>query len=209
MVKIENLNQFQLDALKEVGNIGAGHATTALSQLLSEKIEMSVPDVAIMPLGQVSDVLGGPEKLVVGIYMRVFGDAPGKIIFLFTPIEALTLTDMALKWKVGTTQSLREFEESAMKEIGNIMTGAYIYALTKLTGINLLTSVPAFACDMVGAIVNTALLDLGVMGDYSLLIKTQFSLTHRKINGHFFLVPDPGALELILSALGVGTLWKK
>jgi chemotaxis protein CheC len=209
MVKIEDLTHLQLDVLKEIGNIGAGHATTALSQLLAEKIEMTVPDVSIMPLNEVSEVLGGPEKLVVGIYMRVFGDAPGKIIFLFTPIEALTLTDMALKWKVGTSQSLREFEESAMKEIGNIMTGAYIYALTKLTGFNLLTSVPAFACDMVGAIVNTALMDLGVVGDYTLLIKTQFSLTHRKINGHFFLVPDPGSLELIMDALGVGPICKK
>jgi chemotaxis protein CheC len=79
MIGFEYLNNIQLDALKEVGNIGAGHAATALSQILSEKIEMTVPNVSIMHLNQVCEVMGGPEQVATGIYMRVFGDAPGKL----------------------------------------------------------------------------------------------------------------------------------
>ncbi|MGE5580934.1 MAG: chemotaxis protein CheC [Bacillota bacterium] len=209
MFNLKDLNQTHLDVLKEIGNIGAGHSATALAQLISEKIKMTVPDVSIMPLGEVSDILGGAEEEVVGIFMRVLGDAPGKIIFLFSVLEARTLIDMILHSPEGTTQKFGEFEQSAMKEIGNIMTGAYLYALTKLTGLHQLSSVPAFSCDMVGAIINSALADLGIIGDYALLIETEFILIERKINGHFFLVPDPGALEIILGALGVGPVCQK
>lgn len=208
MMKTEDLNNFQLDVLKEIGNIGAGHAATALSQLLSEPITMTVPNVSIVSLPQVSEILGGAEQVVVGIYMRVFGDAPGKIIFVFTEEEALTLAGM-LTGKKEPPTTLNEYEKSALREIGNIMTGAYLYALTKFTGYNVLSSVPVLANDMVGAILNTALLEFGIVGDYALFIQTQFSLVQRKINGHFFLVPDPGALDVLLNALGVKIEWKK
>jgi chemotaxis protein CheC len=209
MFTMKDFDQTHFDVLKEIGNIGAGHAATALSQLVSEKIEMTVPDVSIMPFGAVSDILGGAEREVIGIYMRVFGDAPGKIILLFPLQEACMLVDMILRYPKGTTQEFHDFEQSALKEIGNIMTGAYLHALTRLTGLQQLSSVPSFACDMVGAIINTALIDLGIIGDYALLIETQFSFTDRKINGHFFLVPDPGSLEIILGALGVGPACRK
>lgn len=208
MTKIGDLSNFQLDVLKEIGNIGAGHAATALSQLISEPITMTVPNVSLVSLAEVSEILGGAEQLVVGIYTRMFGDVPGKIIFVFAEAEAMTLAGM-LTGKNDKSQALNDYEKSALKEIGNIMTGAYLYALTKLTGYNVLSSVPILANDMVGAILNTALLEFGIIGDYALFIQTQFSLTQRKINGHFFLVPDPGALDLLLNALGVEIEWKK
>lgn len=208
MKKIADLNNFQLDVLKEIGNIGAGHAATALSQLLSEPITMTVPNVSIVSLPKVSEILGGAEQEVVGVYMRVFGDVPSKIIFVFAEEEALTLAGM-LTGSKPTIRELGEYEKSALKEIGNIMTGAYLYALTKLTGYNVLSSVPILANDMVGAILNTALLEFGIIGDYALFIQTQFSLTQRKLNGHFFLVPDPDALDALLNALGVEVEWKK
>jgi chemotaxis protein CheC len=203
MIRFEELSNSQLDILKEIGNIGAGHAATALSQILLEKIKMTVPAVSILPLTKASEVLGGVEQPVVGIYMRVFGDAPGKIVFLFSQAEALTLIANVAGAKYSSPEAFGEYEISAMKEIGNIMTGAYLYAMNNLTGLDYFSSVPAFACDMAGAILNTVLLDLGLMGDYALLIETQFSLTHRKINGHFFLIPDPDSLELVLDTLKV------
>ncbi len=209
MIKVEDLSSFERDVLKEIGNIGAGHAATALSQLLSEKINMSVPAVTIMPLERVSELLGGPEELVIGIYMRVFGAAPSKIISVFSVEDALFLVDKLTGNKFGETKQIGEFEESALKEISNIMTGAYLYALIQLTGFTLLPSVPAFACDMAGAILNSALLDCAVLGDHALIIETQFSITERQIDGHFFLVPEPGALTTILKALGVDPSWEK
>jgi len=203
MVTIENLSNVHLDVLKEIGNIGAGHAATALSQLISERIEMTVPNVSILTLSKVSDFLGGPEKIVVGIYMKVFGDAPGKIIFLFNYDDAQTLVKIVNSKTLPGDVEIEDLDQSVLQEISNIMTGAYLNAISRLTGLNMLSSVPAYACDMAGAIINSALLDFGMVGDYAMLIDTQFKMTQEKMDGHFFLIPDPGSLQVILEAIGV------
>ncbi|HOP75156.1 MAG TPA: chemotaxis protein CheC [Bacillota bacterium] len=203
MVTIENLSNVHLDVLKEIGNIGAGHAATALSQLMSERIEMTVPNVSILTLSKVSDFLGGPEKNVVGIYMKVFGDAPGKIMFLFNYDDAQTLVKIVNSKTLPGDVEIEDLDQSVLQEISNIMTGAYLNAISRLTGLNMLSSVPAYACDMAGAIINSALLDFGMVGDYAMLIDTQFKMTQEKMDGHFFLIPDPGSLQVILEAIGV------
>jgi len=203
MVTIENLSNVHLDVLKEIGNIGAGHAATALSQLMSERIEMTVPNVSILTLSKVSDFLGGPEKIVVGIYMKVFGDAPGKIMFLFNYDDAQTLVKIVTSKTLPGDVEIEDLDQSVLQEISNIMTGAYLNAISRLTGLNMLSSVPAYACDMAGAIINSALLDFGMVGDYAMLIDTQFKMTQEKMDGHFFLIPDPGSLQVILEAIGV------
>jgi len=203
MLKIEDLNSMQLDVFKEVGNIGAGHAATALSQLLLTKVEMTVPNVTILPLNEVSDYLGGAEETLVGVCTKVFGDIQGKIIFLFEQNDASILTNLAVDLNLSEVGAINELIQSTLLEISNIMTGAYLNALTRLTDYNLLPSVPAYACDMVGAMVNTLLADLGMVGDYAMLIKTSFIMTEQELNCHFLLIPDPGSLEVLLRALGV------
>jgi len=172
MIRVEELNLMQRDALKEIGNIGAGHAATALAQLLRERINMTVPGVSIVPLSDLHKVLGGTEELVVGIYMKVFGDVPSKLIFLFRHNEAAMLVNMILGTTLKSVTDFSDFEESVLREISNIMTGAYLNALGVLTDLNFLPSVPAYACDMSGALLDAALLDGGVIDDYALLIET-------------------------------------
>jgi chemotaxis protein CheC len=203
MVTIENLTTIQRDVLKEIGNIGAGHAATALSQLMLERIDMTVPNVTILPLNKVSEYLGGPEEIVVGIFMKMFGDAPGKIIYLFNQGDAINLVNLATQRNLSNAEMFEDEEQSTLQEISNIMTGAYLNAISRLTGLNMLSSVPAYACDMAGAIINTVLSDLAMVEDYALIIETQFSMIQQKFNGHFFLIPDPGTLEVILKTLGV------
>lgn len=200
---IQNLTPLQLDAIREVGNIGAGHAVTVLSQLLKQKVAMAVPEVAILPLAEACDVVGGAEQQMVGVYLRVFGGAPSKILYLFPEDKALFLAGLLINDQEKCRNILGELEVSALKEIGNILTGAYVYAFSNFTGIDMLSSVPALAYDMVGAILNTVLADLGEMGDYALIIKTQLVACDESVDGHFFLVPDPGSLATILAALGV------
>ncbi|HHT48635.1 MAG TPA: chemotaxis protein CheC [Firmicutes bacterium] len=200
---INELTPLQLDAIREVGNIGAGHAATVLSQLLNQKVSMSVPEVNILPLAEACDVVGGPEKPMVGVYLRVFGGAPSKILYLFPEEKALFLAGLLINDQEKCRNLLGELEVSALKEIGNILTGAYVYAFSNFTGIDMLSSVPALAFDMVGAIMNTILADLGEMGDYALIIETQLTACDESVDGHFFLVPDPDSLATILAALGV------
>lgn len=201
---IMNLSSLQLDALKEVGNVGAGNAATALSQIINRKIDMTVPEVAILPLGDVPDVVGGPEIMVAGVYLRVFGPAPSSILFLLPRESAFSLVDMLMGRERGLTDHLDSMDESALLEIGNILAGAYLNALSFFTKFTLLPSIPALAMDMAGAILSVILSQLGQMGDHALVIETEFSTEgDGGVKGHFFLIPDPGSLGTILAAIGV------
>jgi chemotaxis protein CheC len=193
----------QLDALKEIGNVGAGNAATALSQIINRKIDMTVPKVAILPLGDVPDVVGGPEVTVAGVYLRVFGPAPGSILFLMPQASAFYLVDTLMGRKAESTHALDEMDASALLEIGNILAGAYLNALSYFTKFTLLPSIPALAMDMAGAILSIILIQLGQMGDHALVIETEFTTENDGVKGHFFLIPDPGSLGTILQAIGV------
>ena len=201
--EILNLSLIQLDALKEIGNVGAGNSATALSQLINRKIDMTVPQIAIMPLGDVPDVVGGPDVMVAGVYLRVFGPAPSSILFLLPRDSAFYLVDMLMGREQGHTTSLDAMDESALMEIGNILAGAYLNALSHFTKLTLLPSIPALAMDMAGAILSVILIQLGEMGDHALVIETEFTTENDGVKGHFFLIPDPGSLSIILAAIGV------
>ena len=198
------LSPVQLDALREIGNVGAGNSATALSQIINHRIDMNVPEVSIVPLGDVPELVGGPDAMVVGVFLRVYGSAPGNILFLLPRESAFLLVDMIMGKPRGTTQTLDFMDESALMEIGNILAGAYLNALFNLTQLSLLPSIPALAMDMAGAILSVVLIQLGQMGDHALVIETEFKTDEEGIKGHFFLVPDPGSLDTMLTAVGVG-----
>lgn len=201
--EIFNLSPLQLDALREIGNVGAGNAATALSQILNKRIDMTVPQISILPLGEVPEVVGGADAMVAGVYLRVYGPAPGSILFLLPRDSAFYLVDMLMGRAHGTTVELNAMDESALMEIGNILSGAYLNALSHFTKLTLLPSIPALAMDMAGAILSVILIQLGQVGDHALVIETEFSSDNDGVNGHFFLIPDPGSLGTIMAAIGV------
>ena len=198
------LSEAQLDVLREIGNVGAGNSATALSRLIKYRIEMNVPHVALVPIEEVPEFVGGPELVVAGIFLRVYGKAPSNILFLIPRESAFALVDTLYGRERGATSEFDLMDESALMEIGNILAGSYLNAFYSFTGISMLPSVPALAVDMAGAILNVVLVQLGELGDHALLIETNFVANDRSISGHFFLVPDPGSLGSIMNAVGVG-----
>ena len=198
-----NLSANQLDALREIGNVGAGNSATALSQIINRRIDMNVRKVALVPLDAVPDLVVGPDTIVVGVFLRVYGKAPGNILFLLPQKSAYYLVDTLMGKNHGDTEKLDLMDESALMEIGNILAGAYLNAFFTFTNISMLPSIPALAMDMAGAILNVVLVQLGQMGDTAMVIETEFLSEDDGINGHFFLVPDPGSLETIIAAVGV------
>lgn len=197
------LSSIELDALREVGTIGAGHAATALSQLLKTGVSMAVPRVNVSPLSSVPEMVGGSENPIVGVFLRVFGDVPGSVLFVFSRKSANVLVDLATSRPLGTTRELDDFDKSAVREIVNILTSAYLNAMSSLANLNILPSVPSLTVDMAGAVLSTVLSEFGQAGDFALVIETQLSLTKEDLQGHFFLVPDPNSLGVLLGALGV------
>jgi len=199
------LSGIQLDALGEIGNIGAGNAATALAQLVQTKIDMNVPEVNIMPFDDVAGLVGGADTPVVGLYFSVSGAISASIIFMLPVAKAYTLVDMLLGRKMGETEAgqVGELENSALMEVGNIVSSTYLNALSHFTKLTMLTSVPALAQDMAGAILNGILAQVGSAVDNVLVLKTMFTKEKQDVVGHFLLLPESESLKTILSALGV------
>jgi len=201
-ISIADLNSQQIDVLKEIGNIGAGNAVTALSKMVSKRIDMKVPIVNIVEFKEVADLVGGPEMLVSGIYFKVSGDITGSIMFLIDNDSSRTL----INWLMGkneTNAELDEIELSALKEVGNILAGSYLSSLSTLTGLSMTVSIPSLAIDMAGAIMSVPVILFGQVGDHVLLIETDFIEGINQVKGNFFLIPDEQSFEILLKSLGV------
>ncbi|MDD2585234.1 MAG: chemotaxis protein CheC [Syntrophomonadaceae bacterium] len=200
-----DLSGIQLDALKEIGNIGSGNAATALAQLVQAKIEMSVPIVTILPFVSVTNLLGGADKHVMGIYLAVDGSATASILFILPVDQACLLVDMLLGKKLGETSidKFGDMESSAMMELGNILSATYLNAMSVFTNLTFIPSVPALGIDMAGAIIDAILAQFGEIADHVLVMETKFKKDDYDVVGHFFLLPEPESLNRILSALGV------
>jgi len=196
------LTDRQKDTLKEMANICAGNAATSLSQLLNKKIEMNVPHVDFIPVSSVPEAVGGAEELVIGVVFQVFGDAPGVILLLFPQKDARVLAGV-LTGKNDDGGIFTEMDQSAVKEAGSILTGAYLNTLTTFTQLGLIPSTPGIVMDMAGALIDDILIQLAAVTEYALLIDSEFIDAEKSVKGHFFLLPNPGSLETILSAIGV------
>lgn len=191
----------ELDALKEMANIGAGHAATALSQLTNRRIMIGVPNVEIRSLEEAAASVGD-GGVVAAVLMRVLGDVTGRSLLLFEKSLALQLADMLLSREPGATKVFAEFEQSALKETANILTGAYLNALSDMLGLMLIPSVPSLAIDLSSAILSTAYLDFAYEREQVIILDTRFRFepNDSSMSGHFVLLPDPGSLQAILKA---------
>ncbi|WP_404452644.1 chemotaxis protein CheC [Virgibacillus necropolis] len=202
------LSSTQLDVLQEIGNIGAGNAATSMSKLLNKKIDMHVPSVKIIAFDEVMDMIGGPENLIVAILIRIQGNAPGTVFFILTVPEAENLVRQITsdsQFRLFGDQPPSELAISALQEVGNILAGSYLSALSDFTRINMQPSVPSLSIDMAGAILTVGLLELSQVMDYAIIIDTTINEmeTSNGVNGKFFLLPDPESFDQIFESLGI------
>ncbi|HLR10722.1 MAG TPA: chemotaxis protein CheC [Sporosarcina sp.] len=205
----EPISHLHLDVLKEIGNIGAAHAATSLSQLLQKKVDMYVPNVKLATFDEVFELAGGAEELVASIFLRIQGDITGSMFFMLSIdganhlIQSLIQDDsFDLREASGT-----EVGVSSMQELGNILSGSYLTALSNFTNLNIQPTVPSLSIDMVGAIMSFGLLDISTYADEVIVVDTEM-IEEREgnteaIRGNFFLLPDPPSYKTIFQSLGV------
>ena len=205
---IDKINPVHLDILKEIGNIGAGHAATALSAILNRKIDMNVPNVRVVSFEEMMELAGGAEHVVASVFLRIEGDATGSMIFILS----LPVAEYFIQQMIGNqtfsieTLPHSELALSCLQELGNILSGSYLSSLSDFTRLNLYPSVPSLNIDMVGATISYGLLELSQVSDSAIVIDTVLAQDERfaeSINGHFFLLPDPDSFDTIFAALGV------
>ena len=200
---LDNVGDVYLDVLKEIGNIGAGNAATSLAQMLQTKVDMKVPRVELIKFSEVGDAIGGEDQIVAGVYLVVEGDISGSIMFLLQEQSAHTLVAKLMGLPPQESGGgFTDMEKSALKEIGNIMTGAYLNSLSSLTNLTITESVPDLTIDMAGAILSVPATEFGLLGDKFLMIQTDFT-DDTELNGFFILLPDLPSYSKLLQALGV------
>lgn len=197
------MNDMQIDVLREIGNIGAGNATTALAKLVNAKIDMKVPRVALVDFPNLSATIGNEEDLMVAVLVTLSVDINGMMMFMMDKKSAIFLIQQMLAgsgMEVG--DEFGEMEMSVVSEIGNIISGSYLTALSSLLNMNIDMSVPYTAVDMAAALISVPAIEFGKLGDEVLLIQTDFG-DDFDVNGYFILIPELESYGKILSALGL------
>ena len=202
-INLERMDDMHFDILREIGNIGAGNATTALSQMINAKVDMKVPKVDLLDFRELPDIVGGAECIVVGILLELEGEINGMMMFVLERASAHRLVNILMGRNIDNFDDFTEMDLSALNEIGNIIAGAYLYSLSALTNLMIKPSVPYMSIDMAGAILSVPAIEFGKVGDKALLIESQFGEEDEYVNGFFILIPTLESYEKILASLGI------
>lgn len=205
----KKLSDLQKDVLREIGNIGAGNATSSMAQLINKEVKMEVPSVRIVTINEMMEIIGGPEKVIVAIFFRIKGEITGTVYFVLTMEEAQYLirnmTMMEDMSVMDETGEINDMAISVLQEVANILTGSYLSALADFTHLHMTPSVPYLSIDMAAATLVTGLIELQTVTDHAIIIDTKIkgNETDESAKGHFLLVPDPPSISTFFSALGI------
>lgn len=202
MINLDEINTVYFDVLREIGNIGAGNATTALAKMLDMKIDMKVPNVQLLEFKDLAAVISSEDEPVMGILLEVESDIAGSMMFFLELDSAHYLVNKLMMRDPESKEEFTEMDLSALKEIGNIIAGSYLSALSSLTNMTITSSIPYLCIDMAGAILSVPAIEFGKYGDKALLIQTEFG-DEVRINGYFILLPELDSYEKILNSLGI------
>lgn len=190
----------QLDALKEVINIGGGNAATSLSQLINKPVHMTVPTIEVMAYEDMFEQVMSEDTMIDAVLTKMFGQAEG--VFLLVGLEE-DMKHLASIMLPENSETNPEMIDSALKELANILVNSFLNAVTKLLDINLLTSIPLLTRDMFGAIVSSVYMESGQYDDTILILKNEFYYMGERMEAALYFVPTPGVLDKLFSVLGV------
>lgn len=197
------LNELQIDVLKELGNIGAGNAATSLSSMLQCPVNITVPVVKILSFQEVTDALGGPEHTVIGLLLTLNGDVTGMIMFLMQESFAKMILQNLLGIDIADFTDLDDMGNSALREISNIMAASYVNAVSQMTNLRIIVSVPDMCVDMAGAILSVPAIYFANISDKMIFIEDRFETVDEQAASYVLLIPEVESLKKILANLGI------
>ncbi|MBR4571787.1 MAG: chemotaxis protein CheC [Candidatus Riflebacteria bacterium] len=204
MDNVLNITREQLDALREIGNIGSGNAASALAQFLNRKIDMSVPNASIMDLNDIPKIVGGPNTPLLGIFLKIMGEISGRFLLLIPEATSIKILKTLMPgFEISSLTKMGEMESSCMREIGNILAGAFLNALSVLTQTPMLNSLPSLNFDYAGAMIDNVVADMTAVSDKVLMMETSFIEEQEDMRIHIFILPAPDSLKLLLQKIGV------
>ena len=196
------LDQTKKDILKEVANIGAGNAATAFSGMIGQEINMTVPKVELVKIQDLPAITGDEEEFIACIMINFSGEISGKILL----VVDMENVEKMLKL-IFSTDDLpgKEMQHSALNELGNILSGAYLKAINDFTDLDLDQSVPAMAYDMAAAVLSSSVIDYSQTEDHILLLETEFITEEEKLELFYFFIPERDSLDFLFQRLVGGS----
>jgi chemotaxis protein CheC len=186
--------------MRIIAGRGFTNSAKGLSMMIGQELSVSSPDVNMVPLADIAEILGGPENDAVGVYLRIEGDLSGQVMLIIPYQQALELCDMVMDAPAGSTQELGKMERSALSEIGNLTGAFFLNAIAELTNISSHPSPPAVMVDMVGSILDVVVATMGAISDNVLMFKAAFKIGERKLQADFWIIPDPATLDKLTVA---------
>uniref|UniRef100_A0A7C3NDW1 Chemotaxis protein CheC n=1 Tax=candidate division WOR-3 bacterium TaxID=2052148 RepID=A0A7C3NDW1_UNCW3 len=203
MIDFNNLKDFHLDGIKEISNIGGGHAATVLSQLVNKRVMVSVPKVHIISSEEIYRIINNQDEIVTGVLVKFLGDLTGRTLLIFPRDESMLLVDMVMGKTVGSTTILSEIEQSAIKEVANIVISSYLTAMSDFLNMLILPSVPNLVIDIGSAVITSAYIDFSSNKDVVFCVETEFTFEDdpQPLKGYLILLPDPISLKKLLDFL--------
>ncbi|MGE5308693.1 MAG: chemotaxis protein CheC [Deltaproteobacteria bacterium] len=199
----QRMTPYQLDALKEIGTIGSATAATALADMIAAKVEIAVPEVSLVPIEKIANLLSGAERLFFVLDMEIKGDIGGRIFLLLSPNDARFLATALLGKPKEEIDFNDDLFKSAMREVCNILGGAYVSALADMTKMTIMLTTPALAMDMVAAILDFIFIQIAQDSEEALYIRTDLQVKGLTMEGLFLLFPTTESLKKIFDILNV------
>lgn len=197
------LNETHIDILKEIGNIGAGNAATSLSQMLSKRIDMNVPEVSLLNYDDITNSIGGAENVVVGVLVSFGGEIDGVILFLLKKEFVHVVLNSLLGTEIQGFEDISEMEMSALSEISNIMVSSYVNSISSLTGMKIDITVPYMNIDMAGALLDAVTAEFADVADRVISIKEKYFFQDETVYSHMLLLPSVTSLKILLKRFGM------
>lgn len=197
------LNEIHIDILKEIGNIGAGNAATSLSQMLSKRIDMNVPEVSLLDYNDIINSIGGAENIVVGILVSFDGDIEGVILFLLKKEFVHLILNSLLGTELKNFEEISDMELSALSEIGNIMVSSYVNSISSLSNMKIDITVPCLNIDMSGALLDAVTAEFSEVANKVISIKEKYYCQDETVYSHMLLLPSISSLKILLNRFGM------
>lgn len=197
------LTNEEIDVLREIGNIGAGNATTSLAVLLDSNLRMEIPIVKVLSFDDMSDMVGGPDVVVAAVLTRFSGDITGMTLFVLEKEEACNLAGSMLHQTYDETHTFDTMDKSAITEVGNILMSSYLSSIESLTNLMLHIEPPMMCVDMAGSVLSLPIIELGKIGDKALVIDSKILDNNKPINGFLMMVTDEESYQKIFESLGI------
>ena len=192
------LSELEHDAIKEIANIGAGNAATALSDMVNKRIDIKVPDVSFVAIEKIAETLERPEEQVYGVLLEINGDIDGTMLLMFEKNTALRLISLLLGEE---KKDVDEMGDSTLKEVGNIICAAYLNSLADFLEMKILPGVPSSCYDMAVSLLNTVAAQHAMVAHTALLTNTKLHIDKENFKGEFILMTTPKAMNRIIKEL--------